>query len=51
MPICEACGEEVAAVYRCRECDGLFCDECGDPKLGICVYCAEEDIGEGTGIA
>jgi hypothetical protein len=54
MPICDACGEVVETVYECGECGGLYCGECGDPKMGTCVYCAEEtyeeDVDEDTGV-
>jgi len=59
MPVCGACGEEVEVVYPCGDCGVLFCNECGDPKKGICSFCAEEvllediveDIGEDIDIA
>ena len=55
MPVCGACGEEVKVVYPCGDCGVLFCYECGDPKKGICSFCAEEvlleDIGEDIDIA
>jgi hypothetical protein len=42
MSICEVCFEDVETVCRCRECDTLFCSECGSVKEELCRYCLEE---------
>lgn len=43
MPECEVCFEEVGRVYTCKNCETVFCDECGDPKRKLCIFCLEEE--------
>ena len=46
MPRCEICGEEVSKVYTCKECEIVFCEECGDPEQGLCMLCLSEGKNE-----
>jgi len=41
MPECEICGEEVAKVYKCKQCGVLFCANCGSSSQGLCIDCSE----------
>jgi len=46
MPECEICGEQVNKVHRCKNCDALFCAECGSISDKLCTDCLEEDEDE-----
>jgi len=43
MPVCGICEEDVDKVYTCKECDTAFCEDCGDIKKRLCMYCVEEE--------
>ena len=46
MPFCDVCGDEVERVYTCKDCETIFCGDCGDTKARLCMYCVEEDEEE-----
>ncbi|VVB74236.1 Uncharacterised protein [Candidatus Tiddalikarchaeum anstoanum] len=36
---CDICKKGKRKVYKCKECNQLFCDECGDAKQPMCEFC------------
>ena len=42
MPMCELCGEYEPTIFKCKICDTLFCEYCGDAEEEVCINCLEE---------
>lgn len=39
--ICEICQKKQRNVFKCNECNTLFCDECGDVEMNMCDVCCK----------
>ena len=42
MPICDKCGEEEEKLYKCQNCEEMFCEWCGSKDEMLCIDCMED---------